>query len=152
MTDDLQEDKIRELKTKLFGSGATNIPRPLLEILNSKVTMKQADAAQIASFSRYDKDEFGAFWLDGNRICDIVFRGSEHNLSAEESAYPLSSVSSVKTIYNFTYDDFRRRYSWTRRVTFEFRDREPIILDNVEDDSTQDRFVRAILTALAKVS
>jgi hypothetical protein len=152
VTDPLEE-KLRALETKLFGSGAVDIPRPLLEILARKVTFKQADEAQMAAFSRYDKGEFGAYWLNGHLLCSITFRGNESDASAEEFAYPLSTVSSVKTSYRFEYDDFRRRHTWTpRNVTIEFPDEEPIVLESVEDDSNQGRFVRAILSALAKVS
>lgn len=150
---DLQEERLRALETKLFGSGAVDIPRPLMEVLAMKVTFKEADEAQMAAFSRYDKGEFGAYRLNGHLLYIITFRGKDSDASAEEFAYPLSTVSSVKTSYKFEYDDFRRRRTWTpRNVTIEFRDEEPIILESVEEDTNQGRFARAILSALAKDS
>jgi hypothetical protein len=140
------------MKAKLFGSGAVGIPPTYLELL----LKRQADEWEVfVVFRDYATEEFRAYWLDGQLFRGITYSGKENDdASAHELAYPLSTVSSVKTTYTlFEYDEFTRRHErWTRRVTVQFRDEEPIVLENVREDSKDSRFVDAILEALAKAS
>lgn len=162
MPDDLQEQKLQEIATKVFGSlpggiRREGVPRTLLQILAAKVTFQRADVAQIAGvLADYDKPEFGVIWLDGHLLCGITYRGKESDVSADEFAYPLASVTAVRFAYNFTYDEWARRHTWTRTATIELRDREQIVLENVpelqssEKDTNRSKFVSALVQALAK--
>ncbi len=131
---------------KLFGS-TTDIPPVFVSLL---IKRGAGAARHIAAFADHPKGEFRAYWLDGQLLRGLTYRGKAHEASADEFAYGLSTLSDVKAAYEFAYDDVRHEHTkWTRTVTIQFQDAEPIVIENVEEGSDRSRFVKAILDAWA---
>jgi hypothetical protein len=142
------EAEIRAVKRKLFGDTA-QISRSYIELLH-----KQGFAEQpFAIVSDWAKGEFHVYWLDGQLFRGLSWAGIEDSASASELAYPLSTLSSVNTVYNLQYDDFMRRHArWDRKATLHFREKESIVLEiraEAGQDTDTSRFIDAVLGALA---
>ena len=143
------EDEIRALKSGLFGS-TNGVPRSLIDLLYNH----GASGRPATVFADWTKQEFVVYWLDGQLFRSLHWTGSEETASASEFAYPLSTLSSVKTEYALGYDGFTRRHDRSdRKVTFQFPDEEPIVIDvraEAMEDNDASRFVDAVLSALAQ--
>jgi len=142
------EDEIRALRDKLFGSTA-GVSRGLIELLYSRGT----SGGPATVFADYAKEEFVVYWLDGQLFRGLRWTGTQETASASELAYPLSTLSSVNAEYTLRYDDFaNKHHRWDRKVTVQFPDEEPIVVDvraEAMQDNDASRFVDAVLSALA---
>ena len=146
MSDQL-EDELRAIKRKFFGGGAVDIPRAYIELVY------KLGGAEGADFWDHAKGEYRAYWLDGKLFRGVTYAGQEEDALANELAYPLATLSSIKTAYSFQWDDFTRRHTrWNRQVTLHFRDEESVILEvgDALQDTDRGRLVDAILKAVAK--
>lgn len=131
---------------KQFGSSA-DVPPAFIELL---IKRGAGAARHIIASADHAKDEFCAYWLQGQLLRGATFRGKAREASADEFAYGLSTLSDVKTAYKFEYDDTDRRHTgWTRTVTIQFQDAEPIVIDSVHEGTDRSRFIKAIFDAWA---
>ncbi len=139
-----QDEQLVAVGNKLFGS-PTDVPPVFLSLL---IKRGAGAARHIAAFADYPKGEFRVYWLDGQLLRGVTYRGKAEEASADEFAYGLSTLSDVKATYEFAHDDTHHT-GWTRTVTIQFTDAEPIVIDNVEEGSDRSRLVKAILDAWA---
>ncbi len=141
-----QDEQLVAVGNKLFGS-PTDVPPVFLSLL---IKRGAGAARHVAAFADHPKGEFRAYWLDGQLLRGLTYRGKAQEASADEFAYGLSTLSDVKAAYEFEHDDAHQRHTgWTRTVTIRFPDAEPIVIENVEEGSDRSRFVKAILDAWA---
>jgi hypothetical protein len=140
------DEQLLAVADKLFGS-SMDIPPVFVSLL---IKRGAGAARHIIASADYAKGEFFAYWLQGQLLRGATYRGKAYEASADEFAYGLSTLSDIKTAYKFEYDDANQRHtSWTRTVTIQFQDAEPIVIENVTEGTDRSRFVKAIFDAWA---
>lgn len=133
MTEDIDTDeRLRELKRKIFDDSTASIPRVFLNVVRRHVH----PGAHAIGWTHPDHGIHGAAWLNGSQFGMLSCEGSNDDSNAQITGVimPLSELKQVDiAIEEQQYDEVQRRVTqWTRRATFSFSGKKDVTLTSVE--------------------